>query len=595
MKSDSACDQTVLDFPCNRLRGAKIVLRDGVYQLELFGPFGLRAPDGTRIEMPSRKGRALIALLALSRNGTRSRSWLQAMLWGSRDPVQAQASLRRELSTLRKLAPPHGAALLRTDHDRVKFAVECVTVDVLSRDHGTDRGTAGEFLEGLDIAGEEAFEDWLRETRAQFARPNVAADGGEAGRGQADRMPRGAFPALPSKPSIAVLPFANLHAQDDRDHIADGMVEEISVALSRYSSLFVIASGSTVGFREAATDLTMIARELGVRYLLDGSVRIADGIVRVLVKLTDGIESKQVWADRFEDRIERVFELQDRVSAEVAMRIDSSIEKEEMRRAIIRPVDSPDAYHLYWRANALFRSWDQPSMTEAIELAEKVIELEPSNAWAPALAGFCQGAALVSGWAADPVATRARAFEHYVRAMRLGGDDPQVLGFAAGTLTIIGGDIEQASRHIERALAIHPGSASLLFWAGWVDMAMGRAASGIENFEAALRLNPRSAVRPFTTTGIGIGLLMLRRYAEAAAVLRDAVLELPFYPATLAALCASLAYLGKLDEARTHLMKLKTLGGGEGVMAILRDAEARRIVAEGLGLAASPAIAVQGC
>lgn len=581
-------------------------MAEGRYRLALIGPFGLFAPDGRRIAVTSKKGIAVLATLAVARSGERSRTWLQNQLWGSRDPDQAQASLRRELANLR-IAVNNGAeapplltapSLARLDLDRVSVDVRELEADVRA---GRPHAVAGysDFLEGLDIAGEDAFEDWLRGqrqmvlelveqartllwTRAATSTENAPGGGGiEATRAAQSIVDfaAGADPALPSRPSIAVLPFARLGPEADDDHVAGGITEDVSTALSCFSTLFVVSTGLTRF--DAGFDRQRVCRELGVRYLLEGSVRRAGDALRVTVRLVDGIAGEQIWAERFDEDFQNVFALQDRIAGAVAPRIDSSIEKAERARAIAQPITSPDAYQLYWRANALFRRWDRESMLEAIRLVELVLEIEPDNGWAAGLAAFSHAAAWRSRWGSDPDANRAASTAHYDHALRVAGDDPFVLGYAAGSLVSLGGDMAVADRLIARALELHPNASATLFWGGWVDIAIGNPARAISRFESALRFNPRSAVRPFSITGIGVCLLALGRPDDALKVLDEAVEQLSHYPMTLAALCAANSMLGRPEAARRYADRLQAVGGVDSVVSILNDDMQRQLLTSG--------------
>ncbi|MGQ3139716.1 MAG: hypothetical protein ACT6Q5_14275 [Sphingopyxis solisilvae] len=523
--------------------------------------------------MSSKKGMALLAMLAMSRNGERSRTWLQSRLWGTRAQSQGQSSLRREISTLRSVLEESGFDVLTANAATVRLDLDRVIVD-LDRLPGGRRYAAEEFLEGFDIAGEEGFEEWLRETRALVGEQKEPARGIVEGIAPLTLATATSF-ALPSKPSIAVLPFTDLSSAQEGAHLADGIVEEISIVLSRFSTLFVVSSGSSLIYRDPALDRRQVCRELGVRYLLQGSFQLAAGRVRLSTVLIDGESNRQVWADSFDEALEDLFSLRDRLARIVAVRIDSGIEKEEMRKALSRPVQSPDAYQLYFRANALFRRWDAPSIGEAIGLTEQVLAIEPSNAWASALCGFCHGTSFASGWSADPAAARTAALAHYERAMRFGVDDPVVLGYGIGILIAVGGDMEVADGLVERALNMAPGSASILFWAGWVDVALGRDARALDRFEITIRLNPRSTVRPFAVTGLGMALCGLGRFEDARLVLREAYQHLAHYPPTATAYCATLVETGRIADAKPLAEQIAARGGIQPVLAILQDPKSR--------------------
>jgi adenylate cyclase len=265
--------------------------------------------------------------------------------------------------------------------------------------------------------------------------------------------------ALPSKPSIAVLPFANLSGDPEQDYFAAGMTEEITNALSGFPSLFVIASSSTLGYRHGARDLKAIAAQLGVRYLLEGSVRQMAGRVRISVKLADPIDGAQIWTRNFDDTPEDVFALQDRVAGGVGGAIDSALASAEIRRAGRQPTADLGAYDLYLRSMELLTHWDRASILKGLEGLERAIGRDPDYAAAHCMAGYGYHQLWISRWADDQDQCRATALRYCRQALRLGGDDPAVLGYCAATIMGVGEDIDEAERLSERALQMSPGSA----------------------------------------------------------------------------------------------------------------------------------------
>lgn len=577
-KSNAKCNQR-----CNNSRQGKNQGNIGVFDLSLRGPFRLRRDDGATLQVSSKKGRALLAVLACSANGVRTRAFLQDILWGSRGLQQAQASLRRELSNLAGALGDCDASILAIDRDHVALDLAQVRVDVLQPAMAAHRAVRqAEFLEGLDIAGEEAFEDWLRLQRASLALPPSDP--------VAIREPDDIVSPRPevrvgSKPSVAVLPFLSSLTGADRLQLADALVEEITLSLSRYSSLFVIAAGTSLSYRGSAAGSDAIGQDLGVRYLVEGTVRVADDRIRATVKLIDRQHAAQIWADRFEDHRDNFFELQDRVADAVAARIDSSIEKSERAKALTRPVTAPEAYDLYWQANALFRQWDRASIVQAIALCERVVALEPGNAWAYALAGFCHATLCSRGWSADPDRSRRAAIAAYEQALTQNSDDPVVLGYVAGTLVSLGGDLAMAERLVARALEIQPMSSSPLSWGGWIDVSMGNAVRAVERMTLALEINPRSGVRPLLLTGLGLAHLSLARLDLAIPMLVEANELLPNYPVTLGGLSVALALSGRAGEAANYVRQFHAVDGRTVVEALLHNPKHRELFAAGIALA----------
>jgi adenylate cyclase len=390
-------------------------------------------------------------------------------------------------------------------------------------------------------------------------------------------------PELPARPSIAVLPFTHLGAEAGEDYFADGMREEITNALTHFPSLFVIASGSVHGYPPGQRDFKAIGRELGVRYLLEGSVQKAGGRVRIAVKLVAAADGAQIWTRRFDDALDDVFALQDEVARRVAGALDSTLETAEIQRARSRPAARPDAYDLYLRALPLTRAWDQESAPRALELLEAAVALDPDYASALMLAAFARSQLLLSGWAEDPADCHRRGLEDCRRALRLAPQDPLVLSLAVSALLVLGDDAAECERLAERALQINPGSAGNLLGSGWAHAVHGDPALAIERIDASLRLDPRSPLRPFHLTGQGIALFALRRFDEAAALLGEIVRALPEYPVARIFLAASLAHAGRLDDARTALAPAQA--SAESALSILREPVRRDLLAEGLALA----------
>jgi adenylate cyclase len=218
-------------------------------------------------------------------------------------------------------------------------------------------------------------------------------------------------PPLPTKPSIAVLPFANLSGDPEQDYFADGMVEEITTALSRIRSIFVIASGSTLSFKGKALSPQEVARELGVRYVLDVAVRRAASRVRISAKLIDATDGSQIWADRFDDTLDDIFDLQDRVALSVAGVIGSAVQVAEVRRASTRPTENMSSYDLFLRALPLYLSLNRADTMAAIDLLDRAIAIDPSYGQALALAAMCRSVVAGFRWSDDPERDRREAID----------------------------------------------------------------------------------------------------------------------------------------------------------------------------------------
>lgn len=363
---------------------------------------------------------------------------------------------------------------------------------------------------------------------------------------------------LPARPSIAVMPFTDINAGAE---FSDGMVEEIGTALSRFTGLFVIAGRSSLSYRDSGKPTHHIARELGVRYLLEGSVRRADGRIRITVKLLDAVIGEQIWADRFDDVLADVFDLQDRVASAVACQIDATLVDAEMRRAVHRPTNSPDSYELCLVANALLTRYERAAVVDALDHAERAVALDPDYGWAVATAGFCHATLLLNGWADRPEETLAAADRYAERAMRCAGNDLMALTVTAGLLASRRSKLDAASQFIERAMALNPQKAFVLFWAGVIDCESGRFERGLDRLEQTARLDPRSVYRPWILTWMGGCLVGLGRHEEAVVVLGEACRLLPAFPVPAIMFAVSLGLSGREQEAKRQFVLLDGMGG----------------------------------
>lgn len=366
-----------------------------------------------------------------------------------------------------------------------------------------------------------------------------------------------AGPALPAKPSIAILPLVDLSDEASGQAFAGGLAEEISLALSRFSSLFVVAGRSSLSPQRSAKSVQAIAAQLGVRYLLEGSVRHAGGHVRITIRVIDAPRGQQIWGDGFDGDLSDLLDLQDRVASQVASIIDSTITDAEMQRAARRDGSTPTAYDLNLRANAKLNNYDRESIETALALAEEAAALDPDYAWAAATAGFCHAALFMNQWSVDPSASRAKAESYIERAARLGRDDLMALPVTAGAILNISGSLSEARRLLDRALELNPEKAFTLFWAGWLELLSDRPDLALDRFEKARRLDPRSTYRPFQLTGIGNCLFLMGRFDEAEVVQREIVSLVPDYVPAQFVLAASLARLGWMDEAARILARAR--------------------------------------
>jgi TolB-like protein len=331
--------------------------------------------------------------------------------------------------------------------------------------------------------------------------------------------------ALPDKPSIAVLPFANMSGDPEQEYFADGMVEEIITALSRIRWLFVIARNSSFTYKGQAIDVKQVGRELGVRYVLEGSVRKAGGRVRITAQLVDAATGAHLWADRFDGALEDVFDLQDRVAISVAGVIEPALQAAETAYSVARRTEDLTAYDLYLRACTM--EW---SLTpEPLHLLDQAIARDPHYGPALALAAQVHAQRCIAGWSQDHEAECRKGADLAQRALRMGGDDPGTIVSAAGALAFFGEDIGAMMALVDRALVLNPGFARGWTWSGLLSLFAGQPERAIEHAEVALRLSPRARVG--TTIGIiGTAHLVSRRFDAALPKLLLAIQETPDSP-----------------------------------------------------------------
>ena len=392
--------------------------------------------------------------------------------------------------------------------------------------------------------------------------------------------------ALPDKPSIAVLAFQNMSGDPDQEYFADGMVEEIITALSRIRWLFVIARNSSFTYKGQAIDVKQVGRELGVRYVLEGSVRKAGGRVRIAAQLIDAISGTHISADRFDGSLEDVFELQDKVASSVAGAIEPALQAVETARSASRPTNDLTAYDLYLRAWHNVLSYDKDRIYQALDLLEEATARDPGYGAALALSAYCHQQLQLSGWVEDREANRRTAIDFARRGVQVATDDPTALGQAALVLGYFGEDINAALALIDRALALNPSSAHAWYWSGYLRLYAGRLNLSIEHFNSSLRLSPRDPTRGRSLAGIGIAQFLDQRYEEAAAALLASLQELPTYAPTYRFLASCYAHMGRLEEAREIVERHRAFT--TGVLASpspLRDSGHRELFLSGLRLA----------
>ena len=401
-----------------------------------------------------------------------------------------------------------------------------------------------------------AFEDIGEQALKNIARPVRAYRVIASARPATSMVSLG--PPLPDKPSIAVLPFANLSGDPGQEYFADGMVEEIITALSRIRWLFVIARNSSFTYKSQAVDVKQVGRELGVRYVLEGSVLKGGNRVRITAQLIEADTGTHLWAERFDGALEDVFDLQDKVAVSVAGVIEPALRAAETRRSAARPMADLGAYDLYLRALAVFYPVTRERVFKALGLFERAIVIDRHYGPALVWAAVCHMTFVRDGWAEDVEASRRKAIELARQALEVGENDPRILADAAQVLATFGEDIGAMIGLVDRALALNPGYARGWFISGLLRVFAGQHDIAIEHAETSLRLSPRETMGSPVSL-MGLAYLFKRRFEEATAKLLLAIQDHPGFPVTYRHLVVCYAHMGRLDEARAALAKLRAI------------------------------------
>jgi adenylate cyclase len=367
--------------------------------------------------------------------------------------------------------------------------------------------------------------------------------------------------ALPDKPSIAVLPFQNMSGDPEQEYFADGIVEDIITALSRFKSLFVIARNSSFTYKGKNVDVKQVGRELGVRYVLEGSVRKSGGRVRITGQLVDATTGAHIWADRFDREIADIFALQDEVTQSVVAAVEPNLRSAEIARKINVPTQNLNAYDLYLRALVSRGSFgDTKEGAVASEaLLRRAIELDPhySDAWA--LLADVLAMQMILRLRVGPQAI-AELRETVATAIRLGPEN----GFAHAMsvfLAIFGrpADLDQAVQSAKRALALHPNSEEVRNDVGFTFVFNGEFEEALEHLEAGLRMAPFGPRIPRIQIGMAYAHFFQRRFDETINLANKIIQNVPEHPAAWRLKAAALAHAGHLDEARDTLRHYLTL------------------------------------
>jgi adenylate cyclase len=360
---------------------------------------------------------------------------------------------------------------------------------------------------------------------------------------------------IPDKPSIAVLPFDNLSAEPDQGYLADGFVEAITAALSHIRSFFVIARNSAFTYRGRATNVRDIGRELGVAYLLEGSVQKASNRLRITVQLIETESGAHVWSSRYDGTIDDIFNLQDRITEQVAGALQPSIRIAEIERSRRKRPQDLGAYDYTMRAMRHVWMLENEESAKALDLLDKALAIDPKYPLALSLAGWCHAQRAVYNWTNDVPASQALARTLAERAAELSGDDPLILSVLGAVHTILG-NVGTARILLERALALDPNAAWAWNRLGYVESLSERPERAIEDFERALRLSPLDPMNFNSHAGMAFAYQAAQNYDKAVALYRRALEERPHAVWIYRYLASALFDADRMAEAKETFLQM---------------------------------------
>jgi TolB-like protein len=399
---------------------------------------------------------------------------------------------------------------------------------------------------------------------------------------------------LPDKPSIAVLPFQNMSGDPEQEYFADGMVEDVISALSRFKSLFVIARNSSFTYKGRAIDIKQVGRELGVRYVLEGSVRKAGNRVRITGQLIEAASGAHLWADRFESPLEDVFELQDRITTSVVGELGAQLQFAEMERARRKATSDLTAYDHYLRGMERFYAWRRETTQEALGFFLKAIDLDPNYAVAHALAALCYTLRKQSRWTEDPAWENAEGVRLARRALELGDrDDSWVLGTAGFALAYLAEELEYGAECIAESLALNPNYAFGWTFSGWVQIYLGEPETALTHLAQARRLSPRDPGVLQLTTGMALAHFFAGRYEETVRLAEQVARQVPTFLPAWRMTAIGYAMAGQQDRAAAAAARVTALDPAARVAILvpllpLRRSEDRERYRQGLLSAGLP-------
>lgn len=520
-----------------------------LYQLSLLGPFRLAAPNGERVHVSSKKGMALVAMLATARDGERTRAWLQDRLWGSRQTHEAQGSLRRELLNLRKLLNQPDDTVLVCERDVIRLQLERIDVDVRTTRRAEEAD--GDFLEGLDISGEGGFEEWLREQRhdrADVVRRRLA-------RGRTNTVPRAPVAALKAatspppaslaakmatkaatapadplrtfkdRPALAVLSFENLTGDAANDYISEGISEDLIDRLSCLRWLPVIARGSSFAFA-GQDDRKGISRQLDARYLLDGRLRRFDDRFMLHIGLTDTTSNLTLWSQRLGLPAPCGFEHIEQVVAELVAALDNRIDYAEQMRARNGRRDTLDVNDLIWRGRWHLNRFSREDAEKARRLFAEALVLDPESSEALIQNTFYLSWSI---WTGRLPASKIQEMRRYAQRAILADCNDGRGHMLAGMAEMWLRRSDTAEDMLRRAIDLNPSLALAHAELGSCLILSGRPKEAFGPLAMALRLSPNDIHIFYPLGELAIAHCMCREWSQAISFADRALMRRPGY------------------------------------------------------------------
>jgi adenylate cyclase len=452
------------------------------------------------------------------------------------------------------------------------------------------REVEGKVEAAFEDRGEQQVKNITRPIRIYAVRSATAANTSVAA--TPSQLDPGKPLPLPDKPSIAVLPFQNMSGDPEQEYFADGIVEDIITALSRFKSFFVIARNSSFTYKGRAVDIRQVGRELGVRYVLEGSIRKSGNRVRITGQLIEAATGNHIWADKFEGNLEDVFDLQDKITETVVGAIEPSLTMAEIRRSSFKPTTSLDAYDLYLRALSHHYAQTRESVDEALRLLDKAIALDPDYAFAKAYAAYIYVLQSTQSWATPDDISKGGRLAH--EALLSSRDEPTTIAFAAHALAWLTRDYDTALAAMDRAIYLNPNSAQILRRSAFVRTWVSDADRAIDEFSRSVSLSPADPEIGYSLGGLASAFLIKGDYEKALEYARRSAREMPRWIPAWRIVAVAAVKTDRLQEAQEAARRILLLSPHFSVSEVrrrgymFRDEWVREMMFDGLRKAGLP-------